>query len=181
MLAVILLPILLTSGCASKEQQLKDRQTLLENFARRLTEHLMDRNPATIKESIAQLVWEIDEKTLEKLQEVDAVPDAGLDTLKIIQHAEKNKTKNKIVVTSVKELGPVGEDVVPVEVSGQNIEQTEGKPDKIDPFTITMQLKLTKEMSGYPRAIDVSGLGKSQPKKAEPAEAGGDKKKKRRH
>lgn len=176
---------MLLCACESAEQKKKDRQQLLEKFSTGVVKHLLDHNPDTIRESITHLQREeLPEQTFEKLQKEGVLPVTELGVLKIIDEAQDRHTTNTVVVKSIKPLGPVERDLVPFEVTGEDIQKAQGKPDESRPFKCTITCKLNEQTGDWPQAIDVSGLApntKPAAKLPEEKEKPGNKKKRRHH
>ncbi len=147
------------AGCESPEQQAKERTETMQKMAVQVTKHLLDRNPVTISESTNFLRGqELTEDCIAKLSKLEVIPNAGLDVVKEKSLAEDEKRMNVVEVTDAIASVPIDKTTTPFKVSGKNIIKVQGKPDKVIPFSLTMTLKLTPEMQGYPRVIDVNGL-----------------------
>jgi hypothetical protein len=147
------------AGCESPEQQAKERTETMQKMAVQVTKHLLDRNPVTISESTNFLRGqELTDECIAKLSKLEVIPNAGLDVVKEKSLAEDEKRMNVVEVTSATASVPIDKTTTPFKVSGKNIIKVQGKPDKVIPFSLTMTLKLTPEMQGYPRVIDVNGL-----------------------
>jgi hypothetical protein len=158
-------------GCESPEQQAKERTETMKQLAISATKHLLDRNPATISESDNTFrMQELTPEAVAKLSKQNVIPNAGLDIIKEKSLAEDEKRKNVVEVTSADAMVPIDRAITPFKISGKNIIKIEGKPDRVAPFSLTMNVKLTPEMQGYPRVADVIGLthedvyGTSEPK-----------------
>lgn len=150
---------LLIAGCKSPEQQEKERADKIKQFATKVAKELLDRNPLTLRESVNLLrAQELMPEAIAKLEKQETIPNAGLDVLKEVQIAEDAKSSNVVQVTDLVPVGPITKDVVPVKVSGTNTLKVQGKPDVVKPFTLTISVKLTPEMAGYPMVTDVEGL-----------------------
>ena len=150
---------ILISGCESAQQRLKEREAVLENFAAKVAMHLMDRNPSTMESSVRTLMKEeLNEDACSKLQDEHLLPQSPLDIMKVIYDTKKTGQSNLVKVGTVKPLAPIGKDVVPFRVSGKEITKTPGKPDENKNFTFTIAIKLTDDMDGFPRVIDVKEL-----------------------
>lgn len=147
------------AGCESPEQQAKERSETMKKMAIQVTKHLLDRDPTTLSESTNFLRGqELTEDCIAKLSKLEVIPNAGLDVIKEKTIAEDEKRRNVVEVTSATAMVPIDKATTPFKVSGKNIIKVEGKPDKVIPFSLTMNLKLTPEMQGYPRVTDVNGL-----------------------
>ncbi len=154
-----LIALSLLSGCESPEQQAKERMDTMKQMSITVTKHLLDRDPVTIGESTNFLRGqELSEDCIGKLSKLKVIPNAGLDVVKEKSLAEDEHRKNVVEVTTSTPMVPIDKSTTPFKVSGKNIIKVEGKPDKVIPFSLTMNLKLTPEMQGYPRVTDVNGL-----------------------
>jgi len=170
------------AGCKSPEQVKKERLDVLEKFTVGVAKHILDRNPETVKESITHLQREeLSEQVFEKLQSDGHLPKTELGELKIIEDAQEQHTTNTVDVSAVKPLGPVEKDIVPLQVSGQVTEKTEGKPDTVKPFTFNVTCKLNEETGGWPQVVEISALEPPKPKPPAAKEVKQKGKKKRRH
>jgi hypothetical protein len=78
--------------------------------------------------------------------------------MKVVYAAQKTHQTNVVKVESVKATGPIEKDIVPFRVSGKDITKTPGKPDQTKGFAFNIAVKLTDEMSGYPKVVDVEEL-----------------------
>ncbi len=162
-IALLLVSVSLAS-CASKEQQLKDRQDSLEKFVTSLTKNVFDRNPVTIKESMGQLMrLQLSEAARNKLQAAGQIPDTELDVLKIIDDSQTKHLSNKVDVDSVHPTGPVDKNEIPFKVVGKTITLLNGQPADSKVFNLTVVCELTPEMGGYPRCTAIDGLPVSHP------------------
>lgn len=147
------------AGCESPEQQAKERTETMRKMAIEATKHLLDRNPATISESDNTMrMQELTPDAVAKLSKQNVIPNAGLDLVKEKTLALDEHRKNVVEVTSAEPGLPIDKSTTPFKVSGKNTIKIEGKPDKVIPFSLTMNVKLTPEMQGYPRVTDVTGL-----------------------
>jgi hypothetical protein len=147
------------AGCESPEQQAKERAETMKKMAIQVTKHLLDRDPSTLSESTNFLRGqELTDDCIAKLSKLEVIPNAGLDVIKEKTIAEDEKRRNVVEVTSATAMVPIDKTSTPFKVAGKNIIKVEGKPDKVIPFSLTMTLKLTPEMQGYPRVTDVNGL-----------------------
>lgn len=147
------------AGCESPEQQAKERLNTMKEMSITVTKHLLDRDPKSLSESTTFLRGqELTDDCIAKLSKQEVIPNAGLDIAKEKYLAEKEKRYNVVEVTSSTAMVPIDKASTPFKVTGKNIIKIEGKPDKVIPFSLTMTLKLTPEMQGYPRVTDVNGL-----------------------
>lgn len=184
LLAMFLLLVSVSlASCASKEQQLKERQESLEKFVTDLTKNVFDRNPVTIKESMGQLMrLQLSEAARNKLQAEGKIPDTELDVLKIIDDNQTKHISNKVDVESVRATGPVGQNLVPFKVVGKTTTLTNGQPTDSQGFNLTVVCQLTPEMGGYPRCTEIDGLpGGKEPTKQVKSGGGNAPVSKRKH
>ncbi|RTL35258.1 MAG: hypothetical protein EKK48_29275 [Candidatus Melainabacteria bacterium] len=165
---VLFLVSISLASCASKEQQLKERQETLEKFVVSLTKNVFDRNPVTIKESMGQLMrLQLSEGARNKLQAEGKIPDTELDVLKIIDDNQNAHITNKVDVDSVHPTGPVDQNLIPFKVVAKTTTLQNGQPTDSKVFNLTVVCQLTPEMGGYPRCTEIDGLpGGKEPAKA---------------
>ncbi len=159
--AIFALSLCLTclAGCKSPEQKRLERQTHLEKFCTSVVQHLLDRNPDTIRASITHLQREeLPDPVFDKLQEQGLLPKTELGILRIIDRAQEIHSSNEVQVKTVKPIGPIEKDLVPFTVSGVEINKTQGKPDESSPFSCTITCKMNDETGDYPQAIQITGL-----------------------
>jgi len=162
-MSMLLVAVSLAS-CASKEQQLKDRQDSLEKFVTSLTKNVFDRNPVTIKESMGQLMrLQLSESARNKLQAAGQIPDTELDVLKIIDDNQTKHLSNKVDVDSVHPTGPVEKSTIPFKVVGKTTTLLNGQPADSKVFSLTVICELTPQMGGYPRCTGIEGLPSEKP------------------
>jgi hypothetical protein len=172
------------AACTSKEQQLKERENTLTAFATSVVQHMYDRNPQTLRDSMNLLMREqLTEKVVNKLQASKDLPETEIDVLKIIDENQRKKASNKVEVDIVRPLGPIEKDEVQMKVTGKDIAMSDGKPGDDKVISVIVTCQLTPEMSGYPRATDLTVLASAKPAapSAAKAPAGGGSKKRRRH
>src|SRR5436190_8943556 len=76
---VIIAAAVAITCCTSPEAKLKQRDSLLTTFVTSTVNHMMDRNPDTMKASMTVLFRdELTEKVIEKLQHQDVLPHTEL-------------------------------------------------------------------------------------------------------
>jgi hypothetical protein len=166
-----------TSGC-SKEQQLKQREQKLADFATSVAQHILDRNPETIKESLTVLMHEqLDLKLLEKLEGTKVIPDSPITLMRETEQWTTDHRSNKIQV-SVQPLTPIDKDQVTYKITGTDSTLVDGKKVDDRPIDFSIVCMLTSDMDGFPRVVDLTGLDKSKSASATSASA---PTKKRRH
>jgi hypothetical protein len=150
--------VFLTS-CASAEERKRQRQQQLEGFAGRVVQHLLDRNPATYRRSIASLMREeLDDSTISNLQSIGRLPEPGLEEMKFISDAEDQKTSNKVETPIVRAVGDMSKDVVPMRVTGKVTNYKDGTKTDDRSVQVEVDCRLTEAMDGYPKAVGVRGL-----------------------
>lgn len=157
----------------------------MEKFVESSVQHLFDKNPATMKESIGTLMREEmpDENLQKKLQAQKLLPDTALDILRVTQEAQEAKRTNKVAVIATPETDTTKDDVTYRVSARETINET-GKPEKENVHKFKVVVKLTKEMGRFPVITDVIGLTKpveAEDKPAEKQPASSSKKRKRRH
>jgi hypothetical protein len=147
-------------GCSQSPEAMKKARTeTLEKFAKEATEHLLDKNPETIKVSVNQLMHqEVHTNSIESLQKKKILPDSSIDVLKAIDDAQRAKRSNKVQINSVKPLSSLEKEDVSFQIRGQEQILVNGKTTSTKPFTIELKCRLTDEMNNYPQIIDVNGM-----------------------
>jgi hypothetical protein len=171
---------LLFTSCSNPEQIKKERQKTLEQFSTIVAKQIFDRNPETVKESMIALTRdELSQETTDKLQAQGYLPKTDIGILKIQAEQEDAKRTNVVNVTSVKALGPVDKSPIPMQVQGNIVNKTEGKPDETVPFSLKLSCKFDEQTGGLPQVVDAS-IGSDEVKKPSPAEPAKTKKKRRR-
>jgi len=154
----IFVVVLLTS-CASAEEKKRQRQQQLEGFAARVVQHLLDRNPATYRRSIAMLMREeLDDNTITNLQAIGRIPEPGLEEMKVISDAEDQKTSNKVETPIVRAVGDMAKEVVPMRVTGKVTNYKDNVKTDDRSFQVEVDCRLTDAMDGFPKAVGVRGL-----------------------
>jgi hypothetical protein len=148
------------SGCAvSPEAKKKAREETLDKFSKEVTKHLLDRNPATLQESVNQLMHgEVHTSALEKLQARKILPDSTIDVLKAIDDAQIAHLSNEVQILNVRALTPLEKDAVTFKVTGKEITKVSGKQKDVRPFSLELTCRLTPEMDNMPTLIDVGGM-----------------------
>jgi len=180
-LALIVLSVIGLVSCTSPEAKLKKRQETMEKFATQVAKQLYDKNPETVRESMTLLFREeLSDSVKEKLQREKMLPNTELGIVKILTEAEENHTTNKVEVTTAKSMATADKEVVPIQVSGQVVTKTEGKPDVSTPFNIHIVVKLPIVAGAWPQVIDVTGMSPNENKKPPQKDQPGKKKKTRR-
>jgi hypothetical protein len=149
------------SGC-SKEQQLKQREQKLSDFATSVAQHILDRNPETIKESLTVLMHEqLDLKLLEKLEGTKVIPDSPITLMRETEQWKTDHRSNKIQV-SVQPMTPVDKDQVTYKITGTDSTLIDGRKIDDRPIDFSIVCMLTPDMDGFPRVVDLTGLEKTK-------------------
>jgi hypothetical protein len=159
-LGLVLSASLLLGACGlSPEAQQKARAAKLEAFATTVTQHLLDKNPETLKTSITTFMRdEVNDSERDKLQEAKIIPDSPISVVRIEQENQAAGRSNTVAISSVKALTPVDKDYVKFQVVGTEISKLKGKPTGSQPFNYELTVLLNPEMSGYPRLTDLKGF-----------------------
>lgn len=150
-------------GCSKSPEQVKqERLDQLTKFSTTVTKHILDRDPATIKESVNLLLHgEVGNDTRVRLQSEKVIPDTAIDVLKLISDAETFHRVNSIEVTSAKPVSDITKDIVTMQVIGKETIKVNGKVDSVRPFNMQLVCRLTKEMDGYAQLEDVKNFPKT--------------------
>jgi hypothetical protein len=148
------------SACGlSPEAMKKDRTEKLEKFASTVVEHILDKNPETLKMSITTFMRdEVNDSERDKLQTAKIIPDSPIDVERMMQENQAAGRSNVVSITSVKALTPIEKDSVKFEVVGNEVTKLKGKVTDTKPFRYELTVLLNSEMSGYPRLTDMSGV-----------------------
>jgi hypothetical protein len=150
-----------TSGC-SKEQQLKQREQKLAKFATSVAQHILDRNPDTINESLSILMHqEVETKLIDKLENTNIIPDSPITLLRETEQWKTDHRSNKVQL-SVQPMTPVDKDQVTYKITGTDSTLVNGKKVEDKPVDFSIVCMLTPDMDDFPRVVDVTGLDKSK-------------------
>src|SRR5262249_53606992 len=77
------------AACTSPEQQKQHREETMQKFVTGVVEHILDRNPETIQESMNTLSHsEMTEALFEKLQGQSLLPETDISILKIVDESK---------------------------------------------------------------------------------------------
>jgi len=164
--------ISIISACNSPQAQEKNREELLEKFVSGAVEHMMDRNPETIQQSMTILTRdEMTEKLVERLQNQKLIPETDISVLKIVDESKASHSSNTVTVASVTPVSPIMQPEVRFHVVGSTTDQTNGKPGATHPFDFNATCQLTEAMDGFPRLTDLTSAGASA-KESETTAAG---------
>jgi hypothetical protein len=159
-LGLVLAASLMLSACGlSPEAMKKDREEKLELFAKTVTQHLLDKNPETLKNSITTFMREeVNDSERDKLQELKIIPDSPISVERIEQENQAAGRSNAVTISSVTALTPIEKDYVKFRVVGSEISKLKDKVTDTKPFTYELTVLLTGDMSGYPRLTDLKGI-----------------------
>ena len=151
--------VLLGACGLSPEAQKKARQDKLEEFASTVVQHLLDRNPETLKNSITTFMRdEVNDPERDKLQELKIIPDSPISVERIEQENKEAGRSNTVTISSVTALTPVDQDSVKFRVIGTEVSKLKEKVTNSQPFNYELTVLLNPEMSGYPRLTDFKGF-----------------------
>lgn len=149
------------SGC-SKQEELQQRKQTLEQFCTSVAQHILDRNPDTMRESLSTLLHEqLTDQSREKLEDSKVIPDSPITVMRETAESKDAHRSNKIDVLIVRPLTPVEKDPVTYKVTVKDITLINDKPANDKTYSFTIVCKLTPDMDNFPRVLDVAGLGKS--------------------
>lgn len=144
------------AACNSPEAEKKQREDQMQKFVTGVVQHMLDRNPETIQESMNTLAHsEMTEAMFEKLQSQSLLPETDISILKIVDESKAKHLSNQVTVDSATPIDPVTNNDVRFKIDGKTTDLKDGKPVKDQHFECIVTCELTPEMSGYPRAIDV--------------------------
>jgi len=162
--------ILSDTGCSSPEQQQRERQQLMEKFVSTAIQHMLDRNPETIQESMTLLTRdEMTQPLVDKLVQQKLLPETDLSVLKLKDEAQENHTSNQVVVNSTAPVDAPTQPEVKFKVAGKEITQKAGAQENTRDFEYFVTCKLTPAMDGFPRITALAPA--NQPASTAPAEA----------
>lgn len=160
-LLTLALVALSLGACESPEAQKKQRQQKLTEFVTTVVKQLLDRNPKTFQDSMDQLMregGELDDAAVHKLESQNQLPDSPIEIAQVISRAQAKHNSNTITISSTTPLDPITKDVVRFKINGKDTRLVDGHPQDDRPFEVTITAKLTPEMDGYARVLDISGL-----------------------
>lgn len=139
-----------------------DRKVALEKFCTSVTQHMFDRNPLTITESLNTMLHEeLSDAARQKLEDTHVIPDSPITVLKDKQEWTTGHKSNRVDVGIVRALTPIEQKDVTFRISGKDWDLVNGKQTDYHPFQFDMVVELTPEMDGLARVLDVQGLGKT--------------------
>lgn len=151
---------LLLGACSSPQAQQKERAEAMSKFVSGAVQHMLDRNPETIQQSMTVLTRdELTEPLVEKLQQQKLLPETDISILKIVDEAKMHHSSNKVQVESVSPLDPATKPEIRFRVTGKDTSEVNGKDAADRPFEFLVTCQLTKEMDGFPRITDLSAAG----------------------
>jgi hypothetical protein len=148
----------LLGGCASHSAA--DRKATLEKFCASVTQHIFDRNPQTISESLNTLLHEeLSDPARQKLEDTHVIPDSPITVLKDKADWTAANKSNRVDVGIVRALTPIEQKDVTFRISGKDWDLVNGKQTDFHAFQFDMVVELTPDMDGMARVLDVQGLG----------------------
>jgi len=158
---IVVVAALSLSGCTAGDAKAQRKQKL-EEFCTSVSQHLLDRSPNSIHDSLNILLHEeLSDPARQKLENNKTIPDSPITVLKETEEWRAAHKTNKVEVTSVTPLVPVEAKDVKFRVSGTDHDLVSGKEVGSKPFLIEMTVELTPEMDGFPRVMDLQVLSKT--------------------
>jgi hypothetical protein len=158
LLCGIAMVTLLLSGCSQNNPAA--RKATLEKFCTSVAQHVLDRNPNTISESLSTLLHEeLSDAARQKLEDTKVIPDSPITVLREKDIWTKGHKSNRIDVGIVRALTPIEAKDVTFKVSGKDWDLVDGKQTDFHAFQFTMTTELTPDMDGLPRVLEIQGLG----------------------
>jgi hypothetical protein len=159
-LGLVLAASMMLSACGLSPEALKKaRSEKLELFAKTVTQHLLDKNPETLKSSITTFMRdEVNDSERDKLQELKIIPDSPISVERIEQENQAAGRSNTVTISSVTATTPVEKDYVHFHVVGIENSMLKGKVTGSQAFAYDLTVLLNPEMSGYPRLTDLKGF-----------------------
>jgi hypothetical protein len=147
----------LLSGCSQNNPAPKN--TTLEKFCTSVAQHLLDRNPATITESMNTLFHEeLSDAARQKLEDTKVIPDSPITILRYKDLWTKAHKTNRVDVGIVRATTPIEAKDVTFKVSGKDWDLVDGKETDFHPFQFNMVVELTPDMDGLARVQDLQVL-----------------------
>jgi hypothetical protein len=177
----------LLSGCSQNNPAA--RKTTLEKFCTSVSQHVLDRNPATISESLSTLLHEeLSDAARQKLEDTKVIPDSPITILRYKDIWTKAHKTNRVDVASIRATTPIEAKDVTFKVIGKDWDLVDGKETDFHPFQFDMVVELTPDMDGLPRVLDLQVLTAGGNKttvasdvKDDSAKSSGTTRRKRRH
>jgi hypothetical protein len=132
------------------------RKTTLEKFCASVSQHVLDRNPATISESLSTLLHEeLSDAARQKLEDSKVIPDSPITVLRYKDLWTKAHKTNRVDVGIVRATTPIEAKDVTFRVTGKDWDLIDGKDSDFHPFQFNMIVELTPDMDGLPRVLDL--------------------------
>jgi hypothetical protein len=143
-------------SCSSPEQQKQQRLSTLNTFTKAAVTDLLDRNPATMNESMNRVFsYEFSDAARQKLMQRNLLPETGLSVVRIIQDQQSSKSSNLVSVSKVKPLGAITKPLVPVRVTATQIVTRAGKQMSKRPLDLTLKIMIPNDPDISPQVVDV--------------------------
>ncbi len=125
--------VLLLTGCSQNSPA--NRKAQLEKFCVSVTQHIFDRNPNTISESLSTLMHEeLSDTARQKLEDTKVIPDSPITVLREKAEWTKANRSNRVDVGIVRNLTPIENKDVTFRVSGKDWDLVNGKQTDFHPF-----------------------------------------------
>ncbi len=135
------------------------RKTTLEKFCTSVSQHILDRNPATISESLSTLLHEeLSDAARQKLEDTKVIPDSPITVLRYKDLWTKAHKTNRVDVGIIRAVTPIEAKDVTFKVTGKDWDLVDGKEADFHPFQFDMVVELTPDMDGLPRVLDLQVL-----------------------
>jgi hypothetical protein len=182
---IVLIVSLSVTGCTNAATQERERQETMRKFVTGAIEHMLDRNPDTIQQSMTLLTRdEMTQPLVDKLVQQKLLPETDLSVLKIKDEAQQSHTTNQVVVSSAAPVDSTNQPEIRFKVAGKEISQKGGATTNSRDFEYFVTCKLTPEMAGFPRITalaPVTEMSSTQSAEAETAEHSEHQHKKHKH
>jgi hypothetical protein len=157
---IVAVALLSLNGCSPGDAKAQRKQKLQE-FCTSVSQHLLDRDPNSIRDSLNILLHEeLSDGARQKLEDNKTIPDSPITVLKWTEEWKTGHKANKVEVTSVTPLGPVDAKDVKFRVNGIDHDLVSSKEVGSKPFLIEMTCELTPDMDGFPRVLELQVLSK---------------------
>jgi hypothetical protein len=177
--------VILLAGCS--QNSAAARKQTLERFCSSVAQHILDRNPNTISESLSTLMHEeLSDAARQKLEDTKVIPDSPITVLREKADWVKGHKSNRVDVGIIRALTPIEAKDVTFRVSGKDWDLVDGKQTDFHTFQFDMVAELTPDMDGLARVLEIQGLGKTPigasvaSAKDDSAKGGASKRKRRR-
>ena len=154
--------VTLLAGCS--QNSAANRKQTLEKFCVSVTQHIFDRNPNTISESLSTLMHEeLSDAARQKLEDTKVIPDSPITVLREKADWTAGHKSNRVDVGIVRATTPIEAKDVTFRISGKDWDLVDGKQTDFHPFQFDLTCELTPEMDGLARVLEIQGLGKGSP------------------